>query len=261
MREITPLENIPESFDPRQKWPQCESLFEVRDQANCGSCWAFGAVEAMSDRICIASGGKLQTRVSAQDLVSCCDSCGDGCNGGYPDAAWQYWADTGIVTGDLHNVTNWCKPYALPACDHHVVGTLQPCPASVDTPACEYKCRDGWNVSYDDDKTYGVTSFRVSNNVAAIQTELMTNGPVEVAFTVYADFPSYKSGVYHHVSGSALGGHAVKLIGWGVENNVPYWLVVNSWNEDWGDRGLFKIRRGNDECGIESEVVSGLPKL
>jgi len=82
-----------------------------------------------------------------------------------------------------------------------------------------------------------------------------------VAFTVYADFPAYKTGVYHHVSGSQLGGHAVKLIGWGVENNVPYWLIVNSWNTDWGNQGLFKIKRGNNECGIEDEVTAGLPKL
>ena len=89
----------------------------------------------------------------------------------------------------------------------------------------------------------------------------MTNGPVEVSFTVYNDFLTYKSGVYHHISGAALGGHAVKMIGWGVENNTPYWLLANSWNEGWGDQGFFKIKRGNNECGIEGSVVAGLPKL
>jgi len=63
------------------------------------------------------------------------------------------------------------------------------------------------------------------------------------------------------VTGDALGGHAVKLMGWGVEGGVPYWLVANSWNYDWGNGGFFKIRRGNDECGIESEIAAGLPKL
>jgi len=89
----------------------------------------------------------------------------------------------------------------------------------------------------------------------------MTHGPVEAAFTVYADFPSYKSGVYSHVSGSQLGGHAIKILGWGVENSTPYWLVANSWNEGWGDKGFFKIKRGSDECGIENSAVAGLPKL
>jgi len=77
---------------------------------------------------------------------------------------------------------------------------------------------------------------------------------------VFADFPSYKSGVYQHVSGGFLGGHAVKMLGWGVENNTPYWLIANSWNPTWGDHGYFKIRRGNDECGIEDEIVGGIPK-
>jgi len=53
----------------------------------------------------------------------------------------------------------------------------------------------------------------------------------------------------------------VKMIGWGVEDDVPYWLIVNSWNNDWGDKGTFKILRGQDHCGIESEIVAGIPKL
>ena len=64
--------NLPDEYDPRTAYPKCESLREVRDQANCGSCWAFGAVEAMSDRICIASGQTDQRRVSAQNLLACC---------------------------------------------------------------------------------------------------------------------------------------------------------------------------------------------
>lgn len=47
--------NVPDTFDARTNWPKCDSIKEVRDQSNCGSCWAFGAVNAMSDRWCIAS--------------------------------------------------------------------------------------------------------------------------------------------------------------------------------------------------------------
>jgi cathepsin B len=92
-------------------------------------------------------------------------------------------------------------------------------------------------------------------------TELMKHGPVEAAFTVYDDFPLYKKGVYKHTSSTPLGGHAVKLMGWGVEDGVKYWLVANSWNTDWGDNGYFKIIRGINECGIESELVAGEVKI
>jgi len=89
----------------------------------------------------------------------------------------------------------------------------------------------------------------------------MTNGPVEAGFVVYADFKKYKSGVYTHVVGRKEGGHAVKIIGWGVEDTVPYWLVANSWNENWGDKGFFKIIRGTNECGFENGIVAGIPKV
>ena len=72
------------------------------------------------------------------------------------------------------------------------------------------------------------------SGVAKIQTDIMTNGPVTGAFTVYSDFPSYKSGVYKHTTNEQLGGHAVVMMGWGTENGTPYWLIKNSWNEQWG---------------------------
>lgn len=89
----------------------------------------------------------------------------------------------------------------------------------------------------------------------------MANGPAEASFFVYDDFLTYKSGVYQHVTGDYDGGHAIKIMGWGVENNTPYWLCANSWNQDWGDQGFFKILRGSDECGIEDEIVAGIPAI
>ena len=257
IKDIEPLEDIPESFDSAANWPKCESLKDVRDQSTCGSCWAFGAVEAMSDRICIKSGGTDQTRISAQNMLSCCLTCGNGCNGGYPSAAWNHWKSQGVATGWLYNDKKWCDPYVFAPCDHHVSGPYGPCGSSKPTPKCVKSCANGdaWDQSaHKASSVYGVPS-----QVAKIQTEIMTNGPIEVAFTVYNDFLSYKSGVYHHTTGSALGGHAVKMVGWGVENGTPYWKIANSWNEGWGDQGYFKIRRGNNECGIEGQGVAGLP--
>lgn len=65
------------------------------------------------------------------------------------------------------------------------------------------------------------------------------------------------SGVYKHISGSYQGNHAVKIIGWGTENGVPYWLAANSWGSKWGLNGFFKILRGSNHCSIEENVFAG----
>lgn len=260
-RYITPAENIPDSFDSRDAWPNCPSIKMIRDQGSCGSCWAFGAVEAISDRICVATKQASNPLISAEDLLSCCLFCGAGCNGGQPSAAWEHYRLSGLVTGGLYGTNGTCQPYTIPPCNHHDQGRYQPCGDIVHTPKCSHSCISGYNETYKADKHHGKSVYGVHGSVEQIQTEIMTNGPVEAAFTVYADFPSYKSGVYSHTTGAPLGGHAVKILGWGVENNTPYWLVANSWNEDWGLQGFFKIRRGNDECGIESEIVAGLPRV
>jgi cathepsin B len=247
-----------DDFDGRKQWPQCPSIGEIRDQANCGSCWAFGAVEAMTDRHCVATNGTKTPHISAEDMNSCCMTCGMGCEGGYPSAAWQYWVSKGVVTGGNYGQKNGCKAYSLKNCDHHVSGKYGPCPAVGPTPPCPNKCDDSsqdWSKS----KQFGSRAYGVSG-VANIQKELQTNGPVEAAFSVYEDFLTYRSGVYSHKTGSMLGGHAVKILGWGVDSGNAYWLVANSWNEDWGDQGYFKIKRGNNECGIEGQIVAGTPK-
>ena len=124
----------------------------------------------------------------------------------------------------------------------------------------KHECtNEDYNVAYNDDKSRADSSYDVSSHESHIMEEIQTNGPVEAAFSVYEDFPTYKSGVYQHTSGGYLGGHAVRMIGWGEENGVKYWLIANSWNEGWGDNGLFKILRGSDECGIESGLVAGMP--
>eukprot|EP00919_Chromeraceae_sp_WS-2016_P042896 GHVR01102612.1.p1 GENE.GHVR01102612.1~~GHVR01102612.1.p1 ORF type:complete len:139 (-),score=17.11 GHVR01102612.1:1514-1930(-) len=123
VKDIEPLKDIPTEFFSAVNWPNCESIKEVRDQSTCGSCWAFGAVEAMSDRICISSGQKLQTRISSEDLLACCGiRCGNGCNGGYLSGAWNYFKKSGLVTGWFYNTTKWCMPYSFPKCEHHTTG-------------------------------------------------------------------------------------------------------------------------------------------
>jgi len=88
---------------------------------------------------------------------------------------------------------------------------------------------------------------------------------VQAAFYVFKDFIHYSSGVYHKDFWRifASGGHAVKIVGWGTdeESGHDFWIVANSWTEEWGEGGFFRIRRGSDEVGIESNVFAGLPDL
>lgn len=103
--------------------------------------------------------------------------------------------------------------------------------------------------------------------------ELINNGPVEVAFDVSPDFMYYSSGIYEELDLDTwleIGGekpewtfvsHAVLLYGWGEENGVKYWEVQNSWGTGWGDSGMFKIKRGVDELGIESMVEGAIPYI
>jgi cathepsin B len=223
---------VPDNFDSRTQWPGL--VHAIRDQQQCGSCWAFGASEALSDRFAIASNGRVNAVLSPEDLVSC-DTNDYGCNGGYMDMAWEYMDQHGIVT-------DACFPYTA---------------GSGRAPACSTSsCKDGSKpVKFQ--CVHG--SVRQSKGESQIRSEIYQNGPVEAAFTVYEDFFNYKSGIYHHVSGGVAGGHAIKLVGFGVENGTHYWLAANSWGTGWGMQGLFKIQY--NDCGIMDQVFSCTPNL
>lgn len=268
VKEIEVAANLPTNFNAVENWPECAGVIgHIRDQATCGSCWAFGTVESFNDRLCIATGGKFQTLLSTADITECCGflQCQSmGCNGGQPSAAWKYLTTHGVVTGgdyDDNGKDDTCKPYFFDTCSHHVNNPkIANCTGEGSTPKCTASCSNtAYPVAYADDKIFAKSHYSIRGE-QQIMTEIMTNGPVTAALTVYADFPTYKSGVYRHVSGGQLGGHAIKISGWGVENGSPYWLIANSWNPTWGDNGYIKIARGNNECGIEGQVVSGLAK-
>ena len=127
----------------------------------------------------------------------------------------------------------------------------------IPTPTCEHKCESNYNVSYDDDKYYGKNYYGVPQNETEIMAEIFTYGSIDSLFVVYEDFQHYKSGIYQHMYGKALGMHSVRLIGWGVERGEKYWLAANSWGTSFGDAGYFKIRKGVNECGVEASLVAG----
>lgn len=227
-------DSIPSSFDSTTQWAGL--IHPIRNQERCGSCWAFSASEVLSDRFAIAT-KKPSPVLSPEDMVSC-DTHDMGCSGGQLPNAWKYLQDTGIVTDK-------CFPYEA---------------GSGKAPSCPNKCEDAENWSQSKVKA---SSAYAINGVTNMQKEIMTNGPIQVAFKVYKSFMSYKTGVYqkHWYEVVPEGGHAVKIVGWGTDNAVDYWKVANSWDTTWGEDGYFRILRGKDQCGMETlgPPYAGMP--
>jgi cathepsin B len=262
-------DKLPNEFDSATKWPKCTVIGHVRDQSACGSCWAFGSVQSFESRRCIATG--KNRKFSPEDTAFCSDA-GDGCNGG--NSAWSWYKSHGVVTGgDYTDIGSGdtCLPYSLKPCAHHVAATAEypDCPADdYENPTCTEKCsEDGYtqhtNYKHDKKKASHAYSRRCMSGdkqctEKQIKHDLVKNGPMYASFDVYSDFPTYSGGVYKHTTDEVLGGHAVTLVGYGTdEHGTPYWKVKNNWNEGWGLGGHFLIKRGSDECGIESGVIAG----
>lgn len=263
------LQTIPSSFDLRSKFPKCASLFKVRQQGSCGSCWAFSTMTSLSDRICIATYGQaapVQRLFSMQDVMDCCPEsiCGaapqNACQGGYPDGAMKFAQTVGVVTGDDLGTENVCKPYFL--------APYLPAPALA--PACTTECVPSFTTrTYQNDKrkirafrVYGIWRMSPAQIIASMKVAIFQRGSVVAYMKVYRDFYTYRSGVYKRVWGSYDGGHAVRVIGWGsvVQNGqvVLYWICVNSWGETWGLAGYFWIAQGVNEVSIEEYIVEGV---
>jgi cathepsin B len=257
VKSLPPIDpaTIPATFDARSQWPKCNLIPFIRDQGQCGSCWAVASASVMSDRYCIQSNGAEQPYISDEDLLSCCGSyCGSGCGGGYPYDAFVWWASYGVVTGGTFDSNQGCLPYDVPPSDYEYYNGA--------TPRCSTSCESSYKTSYQSDKHDGSTYYQIqSGSVTAMQQEIMTYGPVATVFDVYSDFYNYVSGIYEHKSGSYEGGHVVRIIGWGEDSGTPYWLVANSWNASWGMGGFFKMIRGTNNCGFESSVYAGAAKL
>merc|ERR1711998_77760 len=177
-------------------------------------------------------------------------------------------AEEGAVSGGQYQGTGpfgggMCADYSLPHCHHHGPQGDDPYPAEgeagcpeADSPKCPAKCdadaEDEHSDFASDKWTFSGNTISASGE-KGIQQAIMAGGPVETAFTVYSDFENYDSGIYHHVTGDFAGGHAVKIVGWGVEDGVKYWKIANSWNPYWGEKGYFRIREG--EGGIDDQVT------
>lgn len=259
------LQSIPASFDLRSSFPKCWSVKYIRDQGQCGSCWAFSTLSSLSDRYCISksnSTSTLQREFSMQDVLECCNVCGFssqlGCNGGYTSGAFNHAATVGVSSGENYQNYTTCKPYFL-----NGSSAAQP------APTCAKSCNvnSTFTGNYAGDlfkiKSYAyLLGSTVAQTVTMAQNAIMLRGSIVAAFSVYYDFYYYGSGVYQFVSGDYQGGHAVRVIGWGntVVNatTVNYWIVANTWGAGWGINGFFWMIRGINNCNFETNMLEGL---
>ena len=226
-------EPVPEAFDSREHW-NCST--PIMNQGKCGGCWAFASTQTLSDRLCINSDGVVDVQLSPQNLLDC-DHFNQGCGGGDILKAFEY-----MENWPIH--TEQCNPFN--GADGSLHTTCQEddeCQGNFEPVA--HKCKEG--------------TVKVYEEPLAIKQEIMKNGPLTTFFLAYTDLLYYKSGVYHHTKGSFGGGHAVKIVGWGKTRRENYWIIANSWGEEWGLDGYFWMREG--EGNVDKFVVGCEPEL
>ena len=275
------INGLPTYFDAREAWPKCSSIGEIRDQSQCGSCWAVSSASVMSDRACIQSGGDKQYRVSAEDLMTCCPECSEskdpadkgGCFGGDHAKAFEHWVLHGIVTGDGYGDKNSCRAYKFPPCFHHeeapglpwcmkLLETIPNHDGFFNTPTCKRTCQESYGKKYYEDKRFGVAWYSLYSE-REMAEDIMANGPINVSIELFEDFFTYRSGIYYKtpMSGMSHGFHAVRCIGFGTKDGVDYWIITNSWNQAWGDNGLFYLRRGTNEISVAEQPGAAIPDI
>jgi len=184
----------------------------IKDQGQCGSCWAFSATGAIEGAVAIA--GRGLNSVSEQQLVDCSGSTGNqGCNGGLMDYAFQYVLNNKGITGESN--------YAYTAKD----GT----------------CKTGMPV------VSTITGFKdITKSETALLTALQTQ-PVAIAVDA-RKWQLYSSGVFTGCSALVQLDHGVLAVGY--SDAGAYWKVKNSWGASWGERGFIRLATGKNMCGL-----------
>jgi C1A family cysteine protease len=211
---------VPASLDWRNNGG--DFVTPVRNQGNCGSCWAFATTAAAESAWIIAENWSgMDLNLSEQILVSC-SGAGD-CGGGYIGSASNYIKSTGLPEES-------CFIYQTRDCN-------PPPPEDPNAICCDQACTEWWNSAYRIDGYAGVSA-----TVDSIKNALNTNGPLVTTMAVYNDFYAYAGGVYTHVTGNLLGYHAILIIGY--DDPGHYFIVKNSWGTGWGSTAGYGTERG-----------------
>lgn len=212
---------IPDVVD----WRNQGAVTSVKNQGQCGSCWAFSSTGTVEGLFAISSG--VLVDLSEQELVDCATGFMEhGCNGGDMDFAFRYVKDYGQCSLETY-------PYYS--------GTTQ------QSGTCQKNCSKITTV----DGCYDVESGNQKDLMYAVAQQ-----PVAVAIEADTQyFQSYSSGILTSTDCGTKLDHGVLIVGYGTEMGIDYWLVKNSWGADWGENGYVKIARTNGSgiCGIGVE--------
>ncbi|XP_025901722.1 cathepsin K [Nothoprocta perdicaria] len=217
-------ERVPGAVDWRKKG----YVTPVKNQGQCGSCWAFSSVGALEGQLKRRTGELLA--LSPQNLVDCVSN-NDGCGGGYMTNAFEYVRQNrGIDSEDAY-------PY---------IGQDESCMYSPSGKAA--KCRGYREIP--------------EGNEKALKRAVARVGPVSVG--IDASLPSfqfYSRGVYYDESCNGQNiNHAVLAVGYGTQKGSKYWIIKNSWGEEWGNKGYVLLARNRDNtCGVAN--LASFPKM